>query len=220
MNAIGVSAGVDLDLTLEDLRRILDSYKHTSPIIKIGITKEVQSIGMSLPSIASSPSPSLPSPSSLSLPLSLPSVFSFRFGLVCSLCNRADRIKIVLRETAICYRDPPFSSFLPFSFPFSLLVSSLFFFFLTSLSSIGIPADLVTTPDLFVNVLLSVCLSSIFSSTLMNLFIASAATLFRGDSTAPKLMTTLTRLTGHPYLVATMQPLLEHIFSDPAGYEV
>ena len=77
MDAIGVSAGVDLDLTLEDLRRILDSYKHTSPIIKIGITKEVQSIGMSLPSIASSPSPSLHPP--LSRLLSLPLCFLFSF---------------------------------------------------------------------------------------------------------------------------------------------
>ena len=72
VDAIGVSAGVDLDLTLEDLMRILDAYKHTSPTIKIGITKAVQSIGMSLPSIASSPSPSLHPPLSLSSALPPP----------------------------------------------------------------------------------------------------------------------------------------------------
>lgn len=93
VNAICVSAGADQDVILEDLVRILDAYKYTLPIIKIGITKEVQST-------------------------------------------------------------------------------------------------------------------------------ASAATLFRGNSTATKLMTAFTRLTGRPYLVSTMQPLLQHIISDPKGYEV
>lgn len=93
VNAICVSAGADQDVILEDLVRILDAYKYTLPIIKIGITKEVQST-------------------------------------------------------------------------------------------------------------------------------ASAATLFRGNSTATKLMTAFTRLTGRPYLVETMKPLLNHILSDPKGYEV
>ena len=66
VNAICVSAGADQDLILEDLVRILDAYKYTLPIIKIGITKEVQSTGMFPPS--SSPSPSLPPPLSSALP--------------------------------------------------------------------------------------------------------------------------------------------------------
>lgn len=45
VNAICVSAGADQDVILEDLVKILDSYKYTLPIIKIGITKEIQSTG-------------------------------------------------------------------------------------------------------------------------------------------------------------------------------
>ena len=121
-----MSAGADQDLILEDLVRILDAYKYTLPIIKIGITKEVQSTGM-FP-LPLSPSPCRPPPPSSAVPSHL--VFSFLFGLVCSLCiHHADSIKILLRSTT-CYRDPPFS-FLLFLFPLSpsLLSPSLFFFF-------------------------------------------------------------------------------------------
>eukprot|EP01133_Synstelium_polycarpum_P005675 gene5675-6554_t len=48
----------------------------------------------------------------------------------------------------------------------------------------------------------------------------SAATLFRGNSTATKLMTAFTRMTGRPYLIATLKPIIERLVRDPAGLEL
>ncbi|EGG23916.1 Ras GTPase activation domain-containing protein [Cavenderia fasciculata] len=48
----------------------------------------------------------------------------------------------------------------------------------------------------------------------------SASTLFRGNSTATKLMTAFTRMTGCGYLKTTLKPLIERITKDPSGYEL
>ncbi|EFA79425.1 Ras GTPase activation domain-containing protein [Heterostelium album PN500] len=48
----------------------------------------------------------------------------------------------------------------------------------------------------------------------------SAATLFRGNSTATKLMTAFTRMTGRPYLISTLKPIIEKLIKDPTGYEL
>ncbi|KAF2070067.1 hypothetical protein CYY_008613 [Polysphondylium violaceum] len=49
---------------------------------------------------------------------------------------------------------------------------------------------------------------------------SSAATLFRGNSTATKLMTAFTRMTGRPYLISTLKPIIDKIVKDPSGYEL
>eukprot|EP01132_Coremiostelium_polycephalum_P004510 gene4510-5624_t len=49
---------------------------------------------------------------------------------------------------------------------------------------------------------------------------SSAATLFRGNSTATKLMTAFTRMTGRPYLISTLKPVIDKLLLDPSGYEL
>ncbi|KAK5581702.1 hypothetical protein RB653_001739 [Dictyostelium firmibasis] len=49
---------------------------------------------------------------------------------------------------------------------------------------------------------------------------SSAQTLFRGNSTATKLMTAFTRMTGRPYLVATLKPIVDKLLRDSSGYEL
>ncbi|EGC37443.1 hypothetical protein DICPUDRAFT_53972 [Dictyostelium purpureum] len=49
---------------------------------------------------------------------------------------------------------------------------------------------------------------------------SSASTLFRGNSTATKLMTAFTRMTGRPYLVSTLKPVVDKLLKDPSGYEL
>jgi hypothetical protein len=48
----------------------------------------------------------------------------------------------------------------------------------------------------------------------------TAATLFRGNTTATKLMTAFTRLTGRPYMLATLQSLMNEFMASNDGYEV
>lgn len=48
----------------------------------------------------------------------------------------------------------------------------------------------------------------------------TAATLFRGNTTATKLMTAFTRLTGRPYMLATLQSLMNEFMASNEGYEV
>lgn len=45
VSAICASASSDQEAILEDLVIILDAYKYTLPIIRLGITKEIQSTG-------------------------------------------------------------------------------------------------------------------------------------------------------------------------------
>lgn len=115
VGAICASAGADQAQTLETLVQILDAYKLTLPIIKIGITKEVSGTGAS---------------------------FLWTTGTW----------------------------------------------------------DHSTEPSF--------------------LFLESAATLFRGNTTATKLMTAFTRLTGRPYLLATLKELMTELLATEEDYEV
>ncbi|KYQ88285.1 Ras GTPase activation domain-containing protein [Tieghemostelium lacteum] len=49
---------------------------------------------------------------------------------------------------------------------------------------------------------------------------SSASTLFRGNSTPTKLMTSFTRMTGRPYLISTLKPIIDKLLKDPSGYEL
>jgi ABC-type multidrug transport system permease subunit len=164
-----VSAGADQDVILEDLVRILDAYKYTLPIIKIGITKEVQSTGMKRERRRGRERE------------------GERGRTKNNNENLSTQIKMII-FLSIIYIYLTFFFFLFFCSFFCFFKFFLYSFFMFFLCSYSV---------LFLS--------------------ASAATLFRGNSTATKLMTAFTRLTGRPYLVSTMQPLLQHIIADPKG---